>query len=636
MKRRFLHNTPLFAVLSDEERDLLAGRFSLRHFEDGAALFEAGEHAEAMYLVKSGMVRLFEQSSGERRLLATFGPSSALGEIDLLLDRAHGSTATAQGGVDAWVLSREALSSLMAERPAMSIKLSGFLGERIADVDPYLIERLQQVSILSDIGAEAQRALAQRLTLEEARRGALIYQAGADGEHLFLVESGMVTIVSTSPDDPEPFRQLGAGELFGHEAMLRGRAYGSVARAATDVQLWALDRAAWEQVATAHPVLRQVLSTHVSETALAVADREAARRALRQIPLFAGLSDSVMDGLVSRLSLLHVGTNETIYTASDPGNRFYLIDRGVVKLMDDAQLVARKEAGDYFGEMALLTGKARRHTARSARSTNLWVLEKRDFDAIAVRFPELTTAVSRVLGQSISREGDREAEAGINLSMFPLFTGLTPREQADVSRRVRPLSVARNEVLFRRGSVADALYLLQRGQVKLASEQGVFDLVRSGGFFGEMALLTGNSQNVTAQAVEDSDLLRLERNQFEAVLSRYPSVSLVLSRALSARLEAASARGVVPTAPVEVTTPIPTRGVSIEAEGEAEPPFDRPPRRSGWTTFKVLAVMTALLWLAGVAAPSLLIERLGPDGVEELRSRLPVVGAPAAPAEQAP
>ena len=39
-----------------------------------------------------------------------------------------------------------------------------------------------------------------------------------------------------------------------------------------------------------------------------------------------------------------------------------------------------------------------------------------------------------------------------------------------------------------------------------------------------------NNHNVTAQAVEDAELLVLDRAHFDAVVGRYPSMSLALSR----------------------------------------------------------------------------------------------------------
>lgn len=593
MKNRFIANAPLFSILTDDERRVLGDQFQIRQFAEGETLYSQGEMPQAMYLVKSGVVRLVESGTAGDKVLATLGPSSILGEIDLLLQRPYNATATARGNVDVWELTRARLSDLLRLYPQMSIRLSSFLGERIADVDQYLVARLRSVPMLVAVDDRSLYALAAGLELQTAKRGALIFQTGTPSDHFYFVESGTVTIVSTTPDDPEPFKQLGVGEVFGHEAMLRERPYGAVARATSDVQLWALSRAAWERVANSQPGVRQAVATYLRESTLAPADREAAGEAMARIPMFAELSPALRAQLVPKLTLRHVGTNEAVYSAGDPGTAFYLIDKGAVKILDDEALLERKEDGGWFGELALLTGKPHQYTVRAARPTNLWVLHKRDFDAIAVRYPELTATASRALAGLLAH--DNEYSTNANLAMFPLFTGLTPREQADVARRLRTMYVTVNEVIFREGAVADALYLVKKGQVRLASPQGVFDLVRAGGFFGEMALLTRNNQNVTAQAVEDTELLVLDRAHFDAMVGKYPSVSLALSRALGARLETAEARGSVPMMTQYGSnrpSAIPTGNTLV-----ADSPY------TVATAIKMALVVLPLLWLIGVAAP---------------------------------
>src|SRR5687767_12709030 len=117
MKNRFLTNAPLFAILTPEERRLLGDQFHDRQFAEGEALFAQGEAPRAMYLLKSGVVRLVEKAPGGDKVVATLGPSSLLGEIDLLLHRPYNATATARGSVDTWELTRARLSDLLRVYP---------------------------------------------------------------------------------------------------------------------------------------------------------------------------------------------------------------------------------------------------------------------------------------------------------------------------------------------------------------------------------------------------------------------------------------------------------------------------------------------------------------------------------------
>jgi CRP/FNR family transcriptional regulator/CRP/FNR family cyclic AMP-dependent transcriptional regulator len=65
-------------------------------------------------------------------------------------------------------------------------------------------------------------------------------------------------------------------------------------------------------------------------------------------------------------------------------------------------------------------------------------------------------------------------------------------------------------------------------------------MLGQGDFFGEMALLDNEPRSATAIAVEESELLSLHRNDFQAVLSDNRSIMGALIRILTARLRRAN------------------------------------------------------------------------------------------------
>lgn len=625
MKKRFLENSPLFGVLSDEERQALASQMTLNQFRKGEALFEEGAPSQAFYLLRSGLVRLSERigQNGKERTLANLGPGSLVGEVDLLVGRPYSSSARAMTDVDAWELTQTGLTAVLASFPAISVKLSSFLGERVADLDRYIVDRLYQMPVLREVERPALEALAAALELQEARRGALIFQAGASADSIYLIEAGEVTLVSAVADDPEPFRQFGPGELLGVEAVLSGRPYGAVARAGTDAQLWRLRREDFESLAYRFPTLRDALTRHARQHRVGPADRNAAREALRRVPLFAEVPEAVLEAVVRHLGLRHVEKDEVIYQDGEPGDALYVVDQGAVRLIEEGEGVERVEAGGYFGEMALLTGKTRSRTAVAARKTTLWVLSKRDFDALSVREPILAHTVSRLLSEGLAR-GYPEEQKGNNLRRFAIFNKLSDEELSEVSRRLVRRRAAANEIIYRRGDVGDRFFLVESGQVKLIAQTGVVDLIGPGGFFGESALLTGDPRKVTAQAVADTELLVLERDQFEAILSRFPGVAVMLSRALNARTEpgghkggettaapaVVSARGRAPAGPGRPVAVTGARG-NGEGAGGVRAWFAA---LSTGAKVRLLAIGVLLLYLFGIAAPTILVGNLSIGG----------------------
>src|SRR4051794_27894847 len=82
---KILADVPLFALLDGEERFTLAGLLELKRLPAGTRLFEVGDAADSLLIVRSGRVRCFvENTLGEAIELAELGPGEILGEISLL------------------------------------------------------------------------------------------------------------------------------------------------------------------------------------------------------------------------------------------------------------------------------------------------------------------------------------------------------------------------------------------------------------------------------------------------------------------------------------------------------------------------------------------------------------------------
>jgi CRP/FNR family transcriptional regulator, cyclic AMP receptor protein len=105
--------------------------------------------------------------------------------------------------------------------------------------------------------------------------------------------------------------------------------------------------------------------------------------------------------------------------------------------------------------------------------------------------------------------------------------------------------VKRGTVLFRKDDPGSTLYAVWEGAVRISvpSKQGqdaIFNIVSRGEIFGEIALLDGGSRTADAVAIEDSELMLVERREFLPVLRAYPEVAINLIEILCARLRRTS------------------------------------------------------------------------------------------------
>lgn len=100
---------------------------------------------------------------------------------------------------------------------------------------------------------------------------------------------------------------------------------------------------------------------------------------------------------------------------------------------------------------------------------------------------------------------------------------------AEIARQLRRRRFRRNETIFHQGDPGDALHIVSSGAVKivlpsLEGEEAIIATLRSGDFFGELALLDGAPRSATAVAVEASETWTLSRELLLRMLDRDPAL----------------------------------------------------------------------------------------------------------------
>ncbi|HXH21680.1 MAG TPA: ATP-binding cassette domain-containing protein [Dehalococcoidia bacterium] len=126
------------------------------------------------------------------------------------------------------------------------------------------------------------------------------------------------------------------------------------------------------------------------------------------------------------------------------------------------------------------------------------------------------------------------------LKAVPIFSRCSPEELAAVAASLELVEYARDAVIFREGEPGEEMFVIARGQVRIvsdaATEKVVFAHLAPGDFFGEMALLSGDTRSAAAIATTDASLWRLTRERFQALLAQYPQINEEISRVLAQRV----------------------------------------------------------------------------------------------------
>jgi len=119
---------------------------------------------------------------------------------------------------------------------------------------------------------------------------------------------------------------------------------------------------------------------------------------LAKVPMLAGLQQVQIAQLARTLTPELFPPGERIISAGEHGDRMYFIASGAVDVMVGPEPV-RLKAGDFVGEMALLTDRPRSADVVSAGYTNLLVLKRRDFEMLLKAHPGLRDKIAATARQ---------------------------------------------------------------------------------------------------------------------------------------------------------------------------------------------------------------------------------------------
>jgi CRP-like cAMP-binding protein len=96
--------------------------------------------------------------------------------------------------------------------------------------------------------------------------------------------------------------------------------------------------------------------------------------------------------------------------------------------------------------------------------------------------------------------------------------------------------------IFEPGDPAEALYIVLSGSVRIVDEPE-HDVARlgAGDFFGELSLLRRTSHSKRAEAIEDSELMVVPQQPFEALLADDAELAQAVRGAMETRLRSVDA-----------------------------------------------------------------------------------------------
>jgi len=153
------------------------------------------------------------------------------------------------------------------------------------------------------------------------------------------------------------------------------------------------------------------------------AEKKGVIELLANCDLLRHLPPDDIEGILHSIIVRRLRAGEVVFRAGDPGNALFIVERGRVEVLAEAEAPAAPQSpvhriaelgpGKAFGEMALLSGHSRTATIRAIEDTSLLEIAKDDFERLIASDRLMARAVEHLSHEraitNLSRSGTRAA-----------------------------------------------------------------------------------------------------------------------------------------------------------------------------------------------------------------------------------
>jgi len=137
---------------------------------------------------------------------------------------------------------------------------------------------------------------------------------------------------------------------------------------------------------------------------------------LKTIPAFRSLATRELDRLSSQCEPVRIPAKTQIIRRGDPGDAMYVVKDGIVRIpiLDDSgreKFVARLGKGEFFGEMALLTGEVRNADVFAESEVECLVIRRAPLQEFLKKHTPVASFLTEILGRRLL-EGNNIKQVG--------------------------------------------------------------------------------------------------------------------------------------------------------------------------------------------------------------------------------
>jgi len=132
---------------------------------------------------------------------------------------------------------------------------------------------------------------------------------------------------------------------------------------------------------------------------------------LKHVPLFSGCTKKELEALALIADEIDLREGSVLTREGQPGREFFVLVEGEVDVTQGGGDVARLQAGDWFGEIALLTKASRTATVTAASPVRVLVVTDRAFRQVMEATPSIAVKMLERVGERLAHDAETREPA---------------------------------------------------------------------------------------------------------------------------------------------------------------------------------------------------------------------------------
>jgi cAMP-dependent protein kinase regulator len=264
----------------------------------------------------------------------------------------------------------------------------------------------------------------------------------------------------------------------------------------------------------------------------------APKKEMPVVPLFSDLRKEELSRVIEKIQAKQYARATVVCQEGDSGDSIFIISHGKVGVFrrnssGEKVFITELKEGDFFGEFGFFSNSRRQATVETVVDTEVLEITKKDLEEIIREFPSVSEVLLKFYKTRV---------LDTLLATSSLFRSFPIQERKNILGKFSVEVFPAGATVLEEGAPGDSLYIIKKGGVEVytVDMQGAelkLAQLKEGDFFGEISLLKGQPRTASIRVLEEAELLRLAKIDFDQVIVSHPEVKQILEDSLLLRLE---------------------------------------------------------------------------------------------------